>query len=644
MTRQRSNQSVKRRTTAVRLVALTLVAVVGATMLPGAAQAAGNAAYDVQQLHETALFKINGPNNAGGQELVTADNHIDVVSAWVESQSSTGTLTAQLRTTITDETTAVATASVDIASLGGAGSGWVDFPLDADVEAGALYYLVLQASTSESGRIAWFGTRTAVAGGMHSWNYDLPYWGGWKQYTGYYPAFIVNPTPSEGCGDPDACYKATPNWIYDAHTAGLYYNGTTTAAISPRDGWGGSYVPGSNVLKLPSGNWSYLPDDATEPVTVRAGDPDAQRQIERSRAWLAEGTMPGSTPLQRDVATRALLSMRALMQPNGAVAAGWYGAWKYSWPRDTAFISAAFTATGHFSEAYQILQFNASTQRADGTWEARTTLDGAGPPDGRHWQLDANGWVPWATWQWYQAAPRKTRDAQLAALFPMIAKAADYSAASLDEKGLPPASPDYWEIGTTTTNIGTAAPLLAGLNAAVDLAKSSQHNADAKRWSAAARRLSAGIAENFAANGYPRTVDNQHGRDSAVTFMAPPFNAAPADLHKAMADTWQALLRPNGGVVPGNDPAHNWGLDTWGPETSFFALAWAGTGQVPRSSEALNWVMAHRNWLGELPEKVTGDGHPGSAVPLAWTDAIVLMTLSALDGNPLPTPRLHPGS
>jgi len=178
MTRQRSNQSVKRRTTAVRLVALTLVAVVGATMLPGAAQAAGNAAYDVQQLHETALYKINGPDNAGGQELVTADNHIDVVSAWVESQSSTGTLTAQLRTTITDETTAVATASVDIASLGGAGSGWVDFPLDADVEAGALYYLVLQASTSESGRIAWFGTRTAVAGGMHSWNYDLPYWGG----------------------------------------------------------------------------------------------------------------------------------------------------------------------------------------------------------------------------------------------------------------------------------------------------------------------------------------------------------------------------------------------------------------------------------------------------------------------------------
>jgi hypothetical protein len=139
-------------------------------------------------------------------------------------------------------------------------------------------------------------------------------------------------------------------------------------------------------------------------------------------------------------------------------------------------------------------------------------------------------------------------------------------------------------------------------------------------------------------------VDNQHGRDGAVTFMAPPFNAAPADLQTAMADTWQALLRPNGGIVPGNDPAHNWGLDTWGPETSFFALAWAGTGQIPRSSEALNWVMAHRNWLGELPEKVTGDGRPGSIVPLAWTDAIVLMTMTALEGHALPTPRLHPGS
>jgi hypothetical protein len=624
------------------LGAAVVVALTGFLGLSATADAA-DAAYASQPLHETALYKINGPNNAGAQEVVPRGDHVDVASAWVESQSGTGTITASLRTTVTDPASQVASASVDIALLGGTGSGWVDFRLDADVSAGARYFLVLQASTTQTGRVAWFGTRTAVAGGLPSWNYDLAYWGGWKQYSGYYPAFVLDPVGSQGCGDPDACYKATPSWVGAANSAGLYSNGTATAGISPTEGWGGSYVEGSNVLRLPSGRWRYLPDGATTPVTVAAGDPQAARQVEAARAWLAQGTVPGGTAEQREVASRALLSMRALLQPNGAVAAGWYGAWKYSWPRDTAFIAAAFVATGHVDEAHRILQYNARTQRADGTWEARTTLDGAGPPDGRHWQLDANGWVPWATWQWFQAAAGQDRRAQLAELYPMVAKAADYTVGSLDARGLPPASPDYWEIGTTTTNIGTAAPLLAGLDAAAELARTSGHPADAKRWEAGARTLSRGIAEHFAPNGYPRTVDNLHGRDSAVAFMAPPFNAAPEDLPGALSDTWDALVRPNGGVVPGNDPAHDWGQNTWTPETSFFALAWAGTGQPSRSQDALAWVTSHRNWLGELPEKVTADGHPGSTVPLAWTDALVLMTMSALDGNPLPTPRLHPG-
>ncbi len=620
------------------------LAVAAAVTAPAVAQGAQETAvYDTQQLHETALYKVNGPSNAAAQELVTQAAHIGTVSVWLESQAGTGTISAELRTSVEAQGSTLATATTDIGALGGTGSGWVDFTLDADVEPGTAYFLVVQGHTSEPGRIAWFGTRTTVPEALHSWNYDLPYWGGWKEYTGYSPAFVVNPSGDEGCGDPDACYKAMPPWLASANSAGLLFNGTTTVGISPADGWGSTYVPDSNVLRLASGRWRYLPDGATTPVTVPADDPAASRQVAASRAWLASGTVPGSTPEQRAVASRALLSMRALLQPNGAVAAAWYGAWKYSWPRDTAFITAAFVATGHLEEARRILEFNASTQRADGTWEARTTLDGAGPPDGRRWQLDANGWVPWSTWQWYQAAPKRTRDLQLATLYPTVAKAADYIAAHLDARGLPPASPDYWEIPTTTPNIGTAAPLLAGLNAAADLAKAMHRNAEAKRWNAAARRLAAGIAKEFAPHGYPRTVDNDHGRDSAVAFMAPPFNDAPRDLPGALGDTWDALVRPNGGVVPGNDPSHDWGTDTWTPSTSFFALAWAGTGQRTRSEETLSWVTSHRNWLGELPEKVTGAGYPGSTVPLAWTDAIVLMTLSALDGRPLPTPRLHPG-
>lgn len=136
--------------------------------------------------------------------------------------------------------------------------------------------------------------------------------------------------------------------------------------------------------------------------------------------------------------------------------------WDFSWPRDSAFAAAAFAHTGHDEEAYRILRYNAATQREDGTWEARTRLDGSGPPDSRTWQLDANGWVPWATWQWYRAAPVADRDERLRALYPAIAGAADHTSGSLDAEGLPPASPDYWELPTGTANIGTAAPCWRG--------------------------------------------------------------------------------------------------------------------------------------------------------------------------------------
>ncbi|WP_221890550.1 hypothetical protein, partial [Streptomyces sp. WAC07061] len=122
-------------------------------------------------------------------------------------------------------------------------------------------------------------------------------------------------------------------------------------------------------------------------------------------------------------------------------------------------------------------------------------------------QLDANGWVPWATWQWYRTAPAADRAERLRVLYPAILKAADFAAASLDAQGLPPASPDYWELPTDTANIGTAAPLLSGLRAAADLAAGLGRQQEAARWTEAAGRLERGIARRFAPLGYQRTVD-----------------------------------------------------------------------------------------------------------------------------------------
>ncbi|MDO8149177.1 hypothetical protein Q6350_12125 [Isoptericola sp. b515] len=626
-----------------RLAVLTTLTAFGVGALVPAAAAAPTAlplaadgdAYVDQPDHDTALYSVVAPDNAAAQEFVLdVDTTVERVSVWLSSSATEGTITTEIRTDVEEPTSAIATSGIDIAEdLGGSGSGWIDLDYDVSVAGGTGYALVVQADVP-SGKVAWHGTKTARPGSLPSWNYDVPYWGGWQQYGGSRAAFHINPTGLEGCGG--GCYQVVPDWALRLPVAGLYSNGTDVAPISPSEGWGAEYVPGSNVLEMPDGRWRYLPEGATSPVTVAAGDADAMAQIEESRAWLASGTIPGSTAEERATAERALLSMRALTRPNGAVAAAWHSAWKYSWPRDSSFVAAAFAATGHIEESLRINTFNASTQRADGTWEARTTLDGAGPPDDREWQLDGNGFVPWSIWQWYRAADESsTRDAQLANLYPTVQKAADYSAASLDpDTGLPPASPDYWELGTDTPNLGTAVPLLAGLNAAADLAAETGNADDRDRWSSAADALADGIARTFAPLGYPRTTENPDARESAVGLMAPPFVEAPAGLPDALDASWDALVLPSGGVVPGGS---GWGV-AWTPSTSFFALAWAGTGNTARATETLDWIVDSRTWLGELPEQVASDGKATSVSPLVWTGALSLLIMSSLDDDPLPTP------
>jgi glucoamylase len=67
----------------------------------------------------------------------------------------------------------------------------------------------------------------------------------------------------------------------------------------------------------------------------------------------------------------------------------------------------------------------------------------------------------------------------------MSIEAADYVAANLDARGLPPANPDYREVSTTEPNIGTAAPLLARLHASADLARRTGHPGDTRTWTGA---------------------------------------------------------------------------------------------------------------------------------------------------------------
>jgi glucoamylase len=407
---------------------------------------------------------------------------------------------------------------------------------------------------------------------------------------------------------------------------------TTDGVRSLPPGQLGRYVPGSSVLELPSGRY-LLPSG-------EADWPEAAPVVAESRHWLSSGSVPGQTSRERELAERALLDLRALSAPEGGVVASWQPSWDYVWPRDSSWAAAAYCLTGHPDEGVAALRFLAGVQRRDGRWEARYRRDGSRVGDGRPLQLDANGWVPWAGWLCFRSArsgPAGLRQrAGISALWPMIARASDAAVQSLGNGDLPSPTPDYWEKRTHYVTLGLAGPLRAGLWAAADLARLLGHDADAARYSAAAGRLHRAIVARWGATGYRRTTQLTAGYDAAVAFVAPPF--APPDpvvytaLHAA-----EPLLRVEvGGISPGQF----WSLDrteAWTPQTAFFALMHASTGNIAAARSDLGWLAAHRTRLGALPERVAGSGEPVSVAPLSWTCAAVLLALVALE-KPLPVP------
>ncbi|WP_240807230.1 glycoside hydrolase family 15 protein [Actinomadura geliboluensis] len=415
----------------------------------------------------------------------------------------------------------------------------------------------------------------------------------------------------------------------------------TGVPLSPEQAEGAAYLPDSSVVRLADGRVRLIPSGGDKPITVDASDPRVGRAVRSDSAWLAQGTVPtgGQGQTYRDMSARALLDLRLLTRPNGASLASWYSKWRYSWPRDSAFTVAAFTVTGHPSEARRVLRFLARVQSDNGMWAARYNADGTAVTDGRVPQLDSLGWVLWAAWFYrvQTGAPDELPD-----LWPMVRRAADHLTRSLDAEGLPPASSDYWERDPgreqdpRRPTLGVVGPVLAGLRAAADLAGMRGEPGKSSEWRGAAQRVADAVARQFAPYGYPRSPVPGGLMDTSVTFLAPPFAPEDPEVTAAIGDAARKQSLPNGGVLPGERWSGTPDV-AWTPETALFGLNAAAAGRTDEALSRLSWLAAHRTSLGVLPEKVGPTGKPAGPAPLGWTASLVLLSLAALE-RPLPVP------
>lgn len=393
---------------------------------------------------------------------------------------------------------------------------------------------------------------------------------------------------------------------------------------------GVSVQPGGVVATVPADSGAAFIPGTSLLSTEDRSDPAVAARITDDRDWLADGVIPGHGTVHHAMAERALLDLRALTSPTGALIAAPVTAWRHVWPRDASFAAAAYAVTGHDREAADVLGFLARVAPHDGEWEARYLADGSGPPDDRPKQLDSTGWVLWSTWLVSRLVEPDVAAEMLDEMRPAVIASANAIVRSLGEDGLPEPSSDYWEKDESDLTLGVAAPLSLGLRSALALAPLLGVE-DPYVWSNSARRLDDAIEREFGRHGYPRTLPDG-GADAAVTFLAPPFAPSTPQVSEAVRATEAALRVPNGGHRPGEA----WRKDVdvaWTPETALLALALAGNDDRTDAGRLLTFLDTYRTPLGSLPEKVDAEATPASVAPLAWTSSLVLLTLAELEAD-----------
>ena len=398
--------------------------------------------------------------------------------------------------------------------------------------------------------------------------------------------------------------------------------------VSERDALARQALARRETARLPAGRWKDLAEVSLTDLLALTGP--VLMTGPAARRTTASAQRPTRNPAARSGSASGIVHdgdgrpQDAEAFPTGAVVAAPVGIWRYVWPRDAAFAAAALSAVNLPEEALGVLGNLASWQRADGGFEARYTSSGR-VPDNRPAQADGAGWFLWA-------AGRLLADGVSAADLrdrlgaPLVRAASRLLEITDTPSHLPAASPDYWEVAETVLTLGTAAPVLLGLEAATALTRAGVPLGVPDQ--ALADRVAAvrnAMERNFApAWGRHLRRDDV---DATIALVLPPFTQPLTGARAVRQTATERMRRPAGGLAPGA----GWRDDgvSWTPETALMAWSALSLGMEEEGTGLLAWLEAHRTATGALPEKVLADGAPAGPAPLAWTCALILLATAS---------------
>ncbi|WP_315036386.1 glycoside hydrolase family 15 [Actinomyces oris] len=395
------------------------------------------------------------------------------------------------------------------------------------------------------------------------------------------------------------------------------------------------------AARLPQGRWADLADGALTDLLALTGPalmpgPMIPAGPADPSAEPSAGSTPPPTPTSAGGAgregrdSREALPPGAEVFPPGAVVAAPMSIWRYVWPRDAAFAAAALSAVNLADEALGVLGNLASWQRADGGFEARYTSSGR-VPDNRPAQADGAGWFLWAAGRLLaDGVPAADLRGRLGV--PLVRAASRLLGITDTPSHLPAASPDYWEVAETVLTLGTAAPVLLGLEAATALARAGiDLGGPAQALAERVTAVRSAMERNFAP-AWGRHLQRDDV-DAAIALVLPPFTRPLAGARSVRQTAAARMHRPTGGLAPGA----GWRDDgiSWTPETALMAWSALALGMEEEGTRLLAWLEVHRTAAGALPEKVLADGAPAGPAPLAWTCALILLaTVSRTEAPP----------